>query len=130
MSIRSLFLVCGFVFLVHLSPAQDSTVYLPAMTVQATRQLETYATATRSIYIQQHDMVASEPGLSLQRALRGIPGIQISERGHFALGERILIRGMGYRAAFGVRGLQAFLNGIPLTMPDGQSMLDVVDPVF
>lgn len=105
-------------------------MYLPTMTVQATRQLETYATATRSIYIQQHDMVASEPGLSLQRALRGIPGIQISERGHFALGERILIRGMGYRAAFGVRGLQAFLNGIPLTMPDGQSMLDVVDPVF
>ncbi|MXX96272.1 MAG: TonB-dependent receptor [Rhodothermaceae bacterium] len=130
MNIHSLFLVCGFVFLVHLSPAQDSTVYLPTMTVQATRQLETYATATRSIYIQQHDIVASEPGLSLQRVLRGIPGIQISERGHYALGERILIRGMGYRAAFGVRGLQAFLNGIPLTMPDGQSMLDVVDPVF
>ena len=130
MNIRSIFLVCGFAFLVHLSPAQDSTVYLPTITVQATRQLETYATATRSIYIQEHDMVASEPGLSLQNALRGVPGIQISERGHFALGERILIRGMGYRAAFGVRGLQAFLNGVPLTMPDGQSMLDVVDPVF
>ncbi len=130
MNIRSFFLISSIVLLVHQSFAQDSTVYLPTMTVQATRQLETYASATRSVHIQQHDMVTTEPGLSLQHAMRGMPGIQISERGHYALGERILIRGMGYRAAFGVRGLQAFLNGIPLTMPDGQSMLDVVDPVF
>ncbi len=127
---RSIFLMCGLTLLAHMSPAQDSTIVLPAMTIQATRQLETYATAARSIYVRRHNLVSSEPGLSLQRTLRGIPGLQISERGHFALGERILVRGMGYRAAFGVRGLQAFLNGIPLTMPDGQSMLDVVDPVF
>ena len=95
------------------------------MTIQSTRQLETETTAARSLYIRQHSTIASEPGLSLQRVLRGLPGLQISERGHFALGERILVRGMGYRAAFGVRGLQAFLDGIPLTMPDGQSMLDV-----
>ena len=121
----------GLGWISHLAMAQDSTVIsLPSITVEATRQLETYSTAARSIYVRNHDMVQSEPGLSLQRALRGLPGIHISERGHFALGERIIVRGMGYRAAFGVRGLQAFLNGVPLTMPDGQSMLDIVDPVF
>jgi len=129
--IRLFILLFGLGWIVHLSPAQDTTVIsLPSITVEATRQVETYSTAARSIYVRNHDMVQTEPGLSLQRALRGLPGIQISERGHFALGERILVRGMGYRAAFGVRGLQAFLNGVPLTMPDGQSMLDVVDPVF
>lgn len=127
----TILMLCGFVFISQTSSAQDSVVVtLPPIIVEATRQLETYTTSARSIYIQQHNLIDSEPGLSLQRVLRGHPGIQISERGHFALGERILIRGMGYRAAFGVRGLQAFLNGIPLTMPDGQSMLDVVDPVF
>ena len=131
MNIRSIFLLCGLALLAHTLMAQDSSVVsLPTMTIQATRQLETETTAARSLYVRQHEIVASEPGLSLQRVLRGFPGIQISERGHFGLGERILVRGMGYRAAFGVRGLQAFLDGIPLTMPDGQSMLDVVDPAF
>ncbi len=131
MNNRSIFLLCGLALLAHTLMAQDSSVVsLPTMTIQATRQLETETTAARSLYVRQHEIVASEPGLSLQRVLRGFPGIQISERGHFGLGERILVRGMGYRAAFGVRGLQAFLDGIPLTMPDGQSMLDVVDPAF
>ncbi len=126
-------IVILFYFGLLLAPcfAQDSTVVsLPPVTVEATRRFETYTTAARSIFIRQHEVVDSEPGLSLQRVLRGLPGIQISERGHYALGERLLVRGMGYRAAFGVRGLQAFLNGVPLTMPDGQSMLDIVDPVF
>ena len=131
MNNRSIFLICGLALLAHIAMAQDtSVVSLPTMTIQSTRQLETETTAARSLYIRQHSIIASEPGLSLQRVLRGLPGLQISERGHFALGERILVRGMGYRAAFGVRGLQAFLDGIPLTMPDGQSMLDVVDPAF
>ena len=131
MNNRSIFLICGLALLAHIVMAQDTTVVsLPTMTIQSTRQLETETTAARSLYIRQHSIIASEPGLSLQRVLRGLPGLQISERGHFALGERILVRGMGYRAAFGVRGLQAFLDGIPLTMPDGQSMLDVVDPAF
>ena len=131
MNNRSIFLICGLALLAHIAMAQDtSVVSLPTMTIQSTRQLETETTAARSLYIRQHSIIASEPGISLQRVLRGLPGLQISERGHFALGERILVRGIGYRAAFGVRGLQAFLDGIPLTMPDGQSMLDVVDPAF
>jgi len=131
MSYRLIVFVCGLGFFVHSSRSQDSTIIsLPTITVESTRQLETYSTATRSIFVRNHNFINDEPGMSLQHALRGIPGIQISERGHFALGERVLVRGMGYRAAFGVRGLQAFLNGVPLTMPDGQSMLDIVDPLF
>lgn len=131
MNYRSIFLICGLALLAHTLMAQDSSVVsLPTLTIQSTRQLESEITATRSLFVRQHAIIASEPGLSLQRVLRGLPGLQISERGHFGLGERILVRGMGYRAAFGVRGLQALLDGIPLTMPDGQSMLDVVDPAF
>ena len=35
---------------------------------------------------------------------------------------------MGWRASFGVRGIQVMLNGIPLTSPDGQTILEVIDP--
>ena len=30
--------------------------------------------------------------------------------------------------SFGVRGIQVMLNGIPLTSPDGQTILEVIDP--
>ncbi len=109
--------------------SDDSLTYtLPAIEVQATRASETTASAAQSVYVRHRKDIALDPGLSLQRILRGVPGIQINDRGHFALGERLLIRGIGYRAAFGVRGAQVFLDGIPLTIADGQSMLDVVEP--
>ncbi|MCA1803300.1 MAG: TonB-dependent receptor plug domain-containing protein [Rhodothermaceae bacterium] len=59
-----------------------------------------------------------------------VPGVWINNRENPALGERISIRGMGWRAAFGVRGIQIYMDGVPLTMPDGQTVTSVVDPAF
>ncbi|MDX1639458.1 MAG: TonB-dependent receptor [Balneolaceae bacterium] len=59
-----------------------------------------------------------------------VPGIWINDRENYALGERITVRGIGWRAQFGVRGIQVVMDGVPLTMADGQAMLTVVDPAF
>ena len=69
-----------------------------------------------------------EPALSLDEILSELPGLFVSDRGNATLGERISIRGMGWRAAFGVRGVQILLDGIPLTMPDGQAVADIASP--
>lgn len=115
----------------RIATAQDTLeIALPPLEIQATRAFESTFSAARSVYVLNRDQAFARPGLSLQRTLHGIPGIRITDRGHYGLGERVIVRGMGYRAAFGVRGLQTFLNGVPLTMADGQSMLDVVDPAF
>ena len=105
---------------------------LPAITIEASRALETERTAPFSVAVRERSShaLATDPGLTLTQVLRGLPGVQLNDRGHYALGERLLIRGMGYRAAFGVRGAQVVLDGIPLTLPDGQTTLDVVDPAF
>ncbi len=110
--------------------ADTTTITLPAIEIQATRATETEAHAPRSVTLLERAQPQMEPGLSLERALRGLPGVWLRERGHYALGERLVIRGMGYRSAFGVRGVQVVLDGIPLTMADGQSVLDAADPVF
>ena len=62
--------------------------------------------------------MVSQPGISLHSVLLGIPGLTLNDRGHYALGERLLVRGMGWRSAFGVRGVHVLLDGIPLTLPD------------
>lgn len=67
------------------------------------------------------------PALALDDALRGIPGVQVDNRFNFALGERISIRGAGARAQFGVRGVRMLIDGIPATLPDGQTTLNQVD---
>lgn len=69
----------------------------------------------------------AQPGLGLDEALRGIPGVQVDNRFNYALGERISIRGFGARAQFGVRGIKVFVDGIPATFPDGQTALNHVD---
>lgn len=68
--------------------------------------------------------------LSLQSISQNMPGIWVNDRQNHALGERLTIRGVGWRAAFGVRGVQVVLNGIPLTVADGQTMLNIVEPAF
>lgn len=111
--------------------ATDRPVYaLPEVTIEATRAAETSRTAPVAVTIAQRSEteVALAPGLSLDDVLRPLSGIWVNDRHHFALGERISVRGMGYRSSFGVRGVQVIYDGIPLTLPDGQSFLDVVDP--
>ena len=71
-----------------------------------------------------------KPGLALDEALEGVPGVQVDNRFNYALGERIAIRGFGARTQFGVRGVKVLIDGIPATMPDGQTTLNHVDPAI
>jgi len=70
------------------------------------------------------------PGLrraSLGEFVFGIPGIQVSERNNPSQDTRLAVRGFGARSAFGVRGVRVMRDGIPLTLPDGQTPIDWMD---
>jgi iron complex outermembrane recepter protein len=75
----------------------------------------------------EEEIQRGKPGLGLDEALRGIPGVQVDNRYNYSLGERISIRGFGARAQFGVRGIRVLVDGIPATLPDGQTSLTHVD---
>ena len=115
--------------------AQDldtTTVPLPEVRVEAVRGTETAATAPYAVAVWQRSAaeLSFAPALDLGSVLTGLPGLQIDERGHFALGERISVRGVGLRAPFGTRGVQVILDGVPLTMPDGQAVTEIVEPAL
>ncbi len=65
--------------------------------------------------------------VSLDEALPQIPGVFVNSRYNLANGDRISIRGFGARSQFGVRGVRIIQDGIPLTLPDGQSQLNNLD---
>ena len=67
-------------------------------------------------------VAAQQPGNRADAAelLQGLNGVQADSRSNFAQDTRITLRGFGARSAFGVRGVDLQVDGIPLTMPDGQ----------
>ena len=77
--------------------------------------------------VDRDEIQLAEPGLSLEESVRGLPGIIVNNRNNVSQGDRISIRGLGSRASFGVRGVKLVLDGIPLTMADGQSQLNNLD---
>ncbi len=137
----------AFVFLVLLAPpglAQDpglSTDTVPADTLPAAPvyrlpgiearvsrgalPLERVPVATS--VIQGADLHPASRAVDLQELLRRVPGIVVGNRHNLAMDTRISVRGFGARSAFGVRGVRIVMDGIPLTLPDGQAALTNVD---
>lgn len=113
--------------------ADSLTVFqLPPVLIEATRGFTApWGEALPLLTLERYPLeVHFRPALTLTETLRELPGLWLSDRQNHALGERLLVRSAGWQAAFGVRGVQVVLDGIPLTMPDGQAVLDPVDPAF
>lgn len=107
---------------VELTPIEVTAIHT---TISATDAPLSLSTLSRS-----PEEINATSSLSLQSIGNKLPGLWVNDRQNYALGERLTIRGIGWRAAFGVRGIQVVLNGIPLTVADGQSMINVIDPAF
>jgi len=60
----------------------------------------------------------------LDESLALVPGLAAVNRTNPSQDPRISIRGFGARSAFGVRGVRVLRDGMPLTLPDGQTPVD------
>ncbi len=101
---------------------------IDGVVVEVLRSPIQISTAPFSVSVIQDEMLRrGRSNSSIEEALQGLPGVQIQNRFNDAVGERISIRGFGARSQFGVRGIRILVDGIPATLPDGQSTLDHLD---
>lgn len=100
--------------------ASASVVADEVIVVSESTSLRTQETAAA---ISNFDLAHQPAGLRIDAAelLQGFAGVQADSRANYAQDTRITMRGFGARSAFGVRGVVLQLDGIPLTMPDGQA---------
>ena len=63
----------------------------------------------------------------MDELLFAVPGVALANRQNPAQDPRVSIRGFGARSAFGVRGVRVLQDGVPVTLPDGQTPVDVLD---
>jgi iron complex outermembrane receptor protein len=108
--------------------AQDSSRALPTVRITATREgprapLE-LPYAITSI---PPDSLAALRRLGVDELLFAVPGVALANRQNPAQDPRVSIRGFGARSAFGVRGVRVLQDGVPVTLPDGQTPVDALD---
>jgi len=132
MNVRSLIAAAGCCLLLLPCPgrAQDTAAtQLPPVVVEVGRGTHrSPLDLPFAVTVQTPD--SSRPGqrhLSLDETLLLIPGLTVSNRNNPSQDPRISIRGFGARSAFGVRGIRVLRDGIPLTLPDGQTPVDYLD---
>jgi len=77
--------------------------------------------------LDREDFQRGQQTVGVDEALSNVPGVVVLNRYNYSLDQRISIRGFGSRSNFGVRGLKILLDGVPQTLPDGQSQLTNVE---
>lgn len=106
----------------------ENTITLSPVVVTATRQAQNSFDLPVAIdVVEQKDIKEAQLRMLLSESLIRIPGITAQNRNNQAQDPQISSRGFGSRSAFGVRGVRVYVDGIPLTMPDGQGQPGVVD---
>lgn len=108
------------------------SMVLDEIQVEATHSSVTMDRAAMSVSTLRRSMddMVSRRATTLDELTFTLPGIWVSNRENNALGERVTIRGMGWRSQFGVRGVQVVLDDIPLTVADGQTIMNMIDPAM
>jgi iron complex outermembrane receptor protein len=105
-------------------PDSSPRFVLPAITVSAARTTSPATKVPLALHSLTRDMIGhARLTWGLDEALNQIPGVFVANRYNFSLDQRVAIRGFGSRATFGLRGIKILLDGIPQTLPDGQSQL-------
>lgn len=113
------------------SPQIVQSVILNPINITATRSERSPADIPNSItQITRYPQQNFQPGATLDEFARGTPGVFFQNQFNFTQDLRIAIRGFGARSPFGVRGIQMRVDGIPQTLPDGQTQLDSIDPAL
>src|SRR5205823_1866174 len=121
--------LAGASFTVSPALAQDSLA----------RRLPPVVTVTRDVQRSPLDLPYSitslrpdsiNPGQThtfVEQTLGLLPGVTVANRTNPSQDTRVSVRGFGARSQFGARSIRILRDGMPLTLPDGQTPIDYLD---
>lgn len=105
----------------------EAAVELAPLLITSPRSSTRWLSMPAAVTVVDAAAASGEQNLALDALLARVPGVFSLNRYNLAQGLRPAIRGFGARGNFGVRGIRVLVDGVPLTMPDGQSELDGLD---
>jgi len=121
---RGVLCVCSLV--AGAAGAEETLSQLDEVSVTATRENRSTGEVPQAISVVGKETLAEKKMFNVKEALQEIPGVLIdSKNGGFDA--RLIIRGAGLKAAYGIREIMVLRDGVPLSDPDSFTRLDFVD---
>ncbi|QPJ60472.1 MAG: TonB-dependent receptor [Candidatus Nitronauta litoralis] len=106
--------------------AKVQSIQLKEVFVTANREEQLEKDISQSVGSVGTEAIDVTTTNGLHEIMNRIPGVVVKNR--FGSDDVVIsVRGSGIRSNFGVRGAFIMIDGIPLTEPDGQTRLDVID---
>ncbi len=99
--------------------AQETKVLSPVVVTATRTEQDSFDLPMAIDKIEKEAIQDGQPRMTLSESLVRVPGITAQNRNQMAQDPQISSRGFGARSSFGVRGLRVYVDGIPLSMPDG-----------
>jgi iron complex outermembrane receptor protein len=120
--------ICGFLMVLPTSIRAQETISgkLDAVSVTATRIERKTAEVPANITVISKEQMNDTKMFNVKEALSGTPGVLI-ESTNQGYDSRLIIRGAGLKAPYGVREIMVLRDGVPVTDPDGFTRLDMID---
>ncbi|OSM07096.1 TonB-dependent receptor plug domain-containing protein [Magnetofaba australis] len=123
----------GLTFAISVAPraalaaeAVDAAERLDEVSVTATRMARATQEIPAAISVVGSQRIESERMVNIKDAIQGAPGVLIdSESGGYSA--RLIIRGAGQKANYGIREIMVMRDGVPITDPDSFTRLDFID---
>ncbi|MEQ1599953.1 MAG: TonB-dependent receptor [Methylotenera sp.] len=107
--------------------AEEITITAPVVVTATRVEQNSFDLPVAIDVVDKEDIQNGQLQMTLSESLIRVPGITAQNRTQSAQDPQISSRGFGSRSSFGVRGIRVYVDGIPLTMPDGQGQPGVVD---
>ena len=99
---------------------------LDEVSITATRMERKTAEVPASVSVVEEETIENTRMFNIKEAIRGIPGVLIDSPNQ-GYDSRLIIRGAGLKARYGVRDIMILLDGVPITDPDSLTRLDFID---
>lgn len=96
------------------------------VSVTATREARATAEVPQAISVVGKTVLQEKKMFNIKEALENIPGVFIDSK-NGGSDARLIIRGAGLKAPYGIREIMVLRDGVPLSDPDSFTKLDFID---
>lgn len=104
----------------------NELINLEQMSVTATKIATPIKEVSESIFVVDEKTIEDKNMLNVQDALQNVSGV-IAASSTNSPSPKLIIRGAGLKAAYGVREIMVMKDGVPMTDPDSFTRFDFID---
>ncbi len=114
------------VAILAISSLQAQDINLDTLSVTATKIATGTKEVSQAIAVIDEKTIEDKNILNINEAIENIPGVQ-AESSSNSPSPRLIIRGAGLKARYGVREIMVIKDGVPYTDPDSFTRFDYID---